>query len=117
MPVTVRKRPIILSIICVIGFIISAVQIILISYPGIRSIAKWYPIAYGLLTALRFMSLVGTWYMKKWGPELFVYTLLAKITIQVLVGDFTTAASVDAALCSLFSVFFLIYHKRMDRNL
>ena len=59
-----------ISIFCVIGFIISAVQIILISYPGIRNIAKWYPIVYGLLTALRFMSLVGaspTWKSSKCG--------------------------------------------------
>lgn len=117
MSATVRKRPIIVSILCVVGFCISAGQIILISYPGIREIAKWYPIVYGLLTALRFISLVGVWHMKKWGAELFAYTLLTKIAMQVLMGDFTAAAAGDAFLSFIVAVVFMLFHRRMDRNL
>lgn len=117
MSATVRKRPIIVSILCVLGFCISAGQIILISYPGIRAIAKWYPIVYGMLTALRFISLVGAWHMKKWGAELFTYALLAKISIQVMMGDFTATAAADAFLSFIFAVVFMLLYKRMDRNL
>jgi hypothetical protein len=117
MTVAVRKRPIVISIFAVTGFIISACQIVLISYPGIRDIASWYPIVYGLLTALRFMSLVGVWHMKKWGAEVFLYALLAKISIQVAVNDLTMLAVFDTILSVIFAVVFMLYYRRMDRNL
>lgn len=113
----IRKRPIIISIFGVVGFIVSAFQIILISYPGIRKIAAWYPIVYGFFTALRFVSLVGVWRMKKWGAELFVYTLLLKIAVQVLMNDFTTLAMLDMLISIVFSIVFMVFYKRMDRNL
>ena len=117
MPGFVVKRPKVISIFCVVGFVISAFQIILISYPGIRNIAQWYPIVYGLLTALRFMSLVGTWHMKKWGAELFTYTILAKIAIQVFVGDFGGTSLADTCIAIVFSIVFMSFHRRMDRIL
>jgi hypothetical protein len=117
MPITIRKRPIIISFCCVLGFIISAGQIILISAPSISAIAGWYPIVYGLLTALRFMALVGTWHMKKWGAEIFTYTVLAKITVQVALGDFSGGSVLDAIFAGIFAVIFMLYYRRMDRNL
>ncbi|HTL82375.1 MAG TPA: hypothetical protein VL651_11755 [Bacteroidia bacterium] len=112
-----RKRPIIISMFCVVGFIVSAFQIILISYPGIRGIAKWYPIVYGFLTAFRFMATVGVWHMKKWGAELFTYVTLFKILVLVLVDDFTMLAKLDAFVSVIFSVIFMLFYKRMSRNL
>lgn len=100
-----------------VGFVISAFQIILISYPGIRSIAKWYPIVYGTMTALRFMATVGVWHMKKWGAELFVYITLTKIIILQLFGDLTALGIADAVVSIIFSIIFMIFYKRMDRNL
>lgn len=113
----IRKRPVIISMFCVVGFIVSAFQIILISYPGIRDIAKWYPIVYGLMTAIRFMATVGVWHMKKWGAEVFAYVTLFKIMILVLVGDFTALGKVDAFLSVIFSIVFMIYYRKMSRNL
>ncbi|HLG02800.1 MAG TPA: hypothetical protein VI731_04340 [Bacteroidia bacterium] len=114
---TTRKRPIIISIFAVTGFIISAFQIILISYPGLREIEKWYPVVYGLLTAFRFIALVGVWHMKKWGAELFAYSLLGKIAVQIGVNDFTMLATIDTILSAVFAIVFMCFWKRMDRNL
>lgn len=111
------KRPTIISILGVIGFIFSAGQIIFISAPGIRDIGGWYPMLYGSIIALRFISLVGVWYMKKWGAELFAYVTIAKISVQVLVGDFGLASGIDAALSVAFSVVFLSFYRRMGRDL
>lgn len=113
----VRKRPLIISILAVIGFIITAGQIIMISYPGIRIISKWYPVVYGMVIAMRFFSLVGIWHMKKWGAELFAYTLLLKIIIQISFGDFKGASLFDISLMTPFAIIFLLYHRRMERNL
>ena len=117
MSATVRKRPIVISIICVLGFIVSAGQIIAFSYPGIRAVGKWYPVVYGFLVAFRFMSLVGIWHMKKWGAELFAYAVLVKFIIQMLVGDLTAVSMGDLSLATGFAVIFLSFHGRMDKNL
>jgi len=117
METTIRKRPRVLAILCVTGFIISAVQILLISYPGIRDIAKWYPMLYGMIVALRFISLVGIWHMKKWGMELFIYVLLAKIIVQLLMSDLSQVAKLDIFVSAVFALVFFLFYKRMDRNL
>lgn len=113
----VRKRPRVISILGVYGFIVTAGQIIMISYPGIRAISKWYPVIYGLIIALRFFSLVGVWHMKKWGAELFAYTLLAKLIVQIAVGDFKGMSVVDISSMMPIAVVFLFFHSKMERNL
>jgi hypothetical protein len=112
-----RKRPKLISIFGVKWFVISAGQIIAISAPGIRDVAIWYPMVYGTLIALRFISVVGIWHLKKWGVELFVYSTLLKIIVQVLVGDFTGASIADAVLFILGAIVFASYYKKMERNL
>jgi len=112
-----RKRPRIVSILCVIGFIFCSGQIITISAPSIRNVAIWYPIIYGMIVSLRFISLVGVWHMKKWGAELFTYATIVKIIIQVLLNDFTTVGKGDAFFSVMMSVVFMVFYKRMGRNL
>jgi len=117
MSTAIGKRPKVISILGVVGFIFSAGQIIAISAPGIRDVGGWYPMLYGSIIALRFISLVGVWYMKKWGAELFAYITLTKIMVQVLVGDFGGASGIDAFFSVAFSVVFLSFYKRMGRDL
>ena len=115
--VALRKRPVVISILGVIGFIVSACQIIFISAPGIRDVGGWYPILYGSIIALRFISIVGVWHMKKWGAELFAYITLLKIAVQVLVGDFGAGVIADTIVSIAFSVVFLFFYRRMGRDL
>lgn len=117
MSITLRKRPKIIGILGVIGFIFSAGQIIAISAPGIRDVGGWYPMLYGSIIALRFISLVGVWYMKKWGAELFAYITIAKIGVQLLVGDFGFASGIDAGFSVVFAIVFMCYYRRMGRDL
>ncbi|MEO5645580.1 MAG: hypothetical protein ABIQ40_02940 [Bacteroidia bacterium] len=117
MSIAIGKRPKIISILSVVGFIFSAGQIIAISAPAIRDVGGWYPMLYGSIIALRFISLVGVWYMKKWGAELFAYVTITKIAVQVLVGDFGLASGVDAFFSVVFAIVFLCFYKRMGRDL
>ncbi len=117
MPLAIRKRPRIISTLAVIGFIFSACQIITISAPSIRDVAVWYPIIYGMIVSLRFISLVGVWHMKKWGAELFAYSTIIKIITQVLVNDFGMMGKVDAFLSVAFSIVFMFYYRKMAKNL
>ena len=100
----IRKRPKIISILGVIGFIFSAGQIIAISAPDIRAVASWYPILYGSIISLRFISIVGVWHMKKWGAELFAYITLFKIIVQTLVDDFGMFGKIDAFVSVAFGL-------------
>ncbi|CAN5231139.1 hypothetical protein BH09BAC5_BH09BAC5_18030 [soil metagenome] len=113
----VRKRPKIISILAVIGFIFSSGQIITISAPSIRDVAGWYPILYGSIIAMRFISLVGVWHMKKWGVELFAYVTIVKIIVQVLLGDFTTATGFDTFVSVAFAIIFATQYRKMGRDL
>lgn len=117
MSTILRKRPKAISILAVIGFIFSAGQIIAISAPGIRDVAGWYPMLYGSIIALRFISLVGVWHMKKWGAELFAYVTVAKILVQIMVDDFGGASGFDASVSISFAVVFLLFYHRMQRDL
>lgn len=113
----IRKRPKIISILGVIGFIFSAGQIIAISAPSIRDVASWYPILYGSIIAMRFISIVGVWHMKKWGAELFAYVTLFKIMVQTMVGDFGMFGKMDAFVSVAFAIVFMCFYKRMGRDL
>lgn len=113
----IRKRPRIISILGVVGFIFSAGQIIAISAPSIRDVATWYPIVYGMIIALRFISIVGVWHMKKWGAELFAYITIVKIAVQTLLNDFGMFGKIDAVVSIAFAIVFLSFYKRMERGL
>jgi hypothetical protein len=117
MSVRIRKRPLIISILAVAGFIASAFQIIAISAPSIRDVAIWYPILYGSIISLRFISLVGVWHMKKWGAELFLYSTLAKLIVQIGVGDFGFWTGIGAFFAVVYALVFLSFYKRMGRDL
>ncbi len=117
MSTVINKRPKIISILGVTGFIFSAGQIIAISAPGIRDVGGWYPMLYGSIIALRFISLVGVWYMKKWGAELFAYITIAKIGVQLLVGDFGFSSGIDAVFSVAFSIVFMCFYRRMGSDL
>ncbi len=113
----IRKRPRIISILGVVGFIVSAGQIIAISAPSIRDVASWYPIVYGMIISLRFISIVGVWHMKKWGAELFTYVTIIKILAQTLLNDFGMVSRGDAIISIVFSIVLMSFYKRMDRGL
>ncbi len=113
----IRKRPRIISILGVVGFIFSAGQIIAISAPSIRDVANWYPIVYGMIISLRFISIVGVWHMKKWGAELFAYITIVKIAVQTLLNDFGMFGKIDAVVSIAFAIVFISFYKRMEKGL
>ena len=113
----IHDRPKIISILGVVGFVFSAGQIIAISAPSIRDVASWYPILFGSIICLRFISMIGVWHMKKWGAELFTYVSLTKIIIQLLVDDFGLSAKIDCGFSIVFIITFLFYYKKMARGL
>lgn len=110
----INKRPKLLSIVCVLGFIWIVFSFPAVFSPYMKKLGSWYPAILGLIVAANFISLIGVWHMKRWGVHLFVISFFTKEILQVLINDlnyFGISASI------IFIVIMLLFYKRMDLNL
>jgi hypothetical protein len=109
-----RKRPVLLSIVTITGFIFTVFQFCIMMMPSIRKVGLFAPALYGLLVTITFIALIGIWHMKRWGVEMLLYVAFAKALYLSLINEL-----------SFSGIFFLVlliagslpYYKRMDRNL
>lgn len=110
----IRKRPVVLSIVCILGFIWIVFSFPAVFSPSVKKLGDWYPALFGLIVAASFISYIGAWYMKRWGVNLFIITFFIKEIILIFIDDVSYVGI-------LFSVFFissmLSFYKRMDTNL
>lgn len=108
------KRPGLISVVCILGFIWIVFSFPSVFSPTIKKMGDWYPALFGLIVTSSFISYIGVWHMKRWGVQLFIITFFVKETILILVNDLSYVGVV-------FSLFFLIsmiaFYKRMDLNL
>lgn len=112
-----RKRPIILSVICIIGFLW-----IVFTFPGMfspatKKLGDWVPAVYGLIIALSFISFIGVWNMKRWGVEMYIGVFFAKQVFFLLTNQMEISAVIGAVFSVWFIITFLFYYKRMSLNL
>jgi hypothetical protein len=85
--------------------------------PSIKKLGVFIPAVYGLIIAATFISLIGVWHMKRWGPELYVLTFCGKILFLLLTNTFGLSSIVGIIFSLWFIAMFLLYYKRMDINL
>ncbi len=111
------KRPFIISLICSLGFAGAFFSFIYVFSPGLKKAHELLPAFVGLVVALRFISFVGVWYMKKWGVELFALTYFIFLLLNIFLDE---AYSVNY-FGLIFSTWFLIhlpfYYKKMTGDL
>lgn len=108
------KRPKILKIVCILGFIWIVFSFPAVFSPAVKKMGDWFPAIFGLIVAASFISYIGLWHMKQWGARLFIITFFIKQLILLLVNDISYAGIVFSAL---FIIPMLIYYRRMDLNL
>jgi len=115
------KRPILISIICVIGFIgsiltpfglltssLSPVSTVTPSVP----FPTWYIVVSLLLALVYLYGLIEIWKMKKRGIELYTMTAI----IEYIIGFTFGFASVIALVISVIAIGLIwIYYKRMTQ--
>jgi len=117
------KRPVIVSIVCIIGLVMVLFSFIYAFSPTVKKIGEFYPALYSLVICLEFIACIGIWYMKKWSVHLFVIALSGKETLLLFMNDFN-----NTGVGFILSMFFLVlsfiilivllfYYKRMDINL
>ena len=114
METVVRKRPGLITTVCVLGYIWIIFSFPAVFSPSIKKLGDWYPALFGLLVASTFISYIGVWHMKRWGVQLFIIAFFMKEILLILINDVSYIGIV-------FSIFFIssmvAFYKRMDANL
>ena len=108
------KRPALIKIICIMGFIWIVFSFPSVFSPAIKKMGDWYPALFGLIVAASFISYIGVWHMKRWGVHLFIIIFFLKEILLVLVNDVNY---IGIALSFFFLFTMLRFYKRMDLNL
>jgi hypothetical protein len=111
-----KKRPVVVTIFSIIGWIMVILNFLIAFSPSIKKINEFYPALFSLVMCLQFISLVGIWYMKRWGVELFVVSFFAKDILSVIMNDFSVT-SLSFIISVILIVVLLFFYKGMDRNL
>ncbi|MES2140698.1 MAG: hypothetical protein V4511_13400 [Bacteroidota bacterium] len=110
----IRKRPKLLTFVCVLGFTWIVFSFPAVFSPSVKKLGDWYPALFGLIVAVSFISYIGVWHMKRWGVSVFIVTFFVKEIILILINDINYIGIVFSALFITIMVFF---YKRMDVNL
>lgn len=103
-----------LKIFAIIGLVMVVISIPSIFSPFIKKLGTFYPLLFGSLVSLRFMALIGVWYMKKWGPILFLLVFLVFEITSMMVG---ISREIEFPVSAVLCLVFLRYVPRMDDNL
>lgn len=111
------KRPRIISLICIVGYLSVVVAFPQVFSPSIKKLGVLVPAIYGLLVAAQFISCVGIWYFKQWGVQLYVLTFFAK-TLFFMLSQQTGISFYTGMIVSVVFVIILLRHyPRMNPNL
>jgi hypothetical protein len=111
------KRPLIITIICIIGFLWVVLTFPGVFSPSVKKLGVFMPAIYGLIVAATFISFIGVWHMKRWGTELYALSFFSKILFFVLTKSFELTSVLGIVFSVWFIITYLVYYRRMDINL
>jgi uncharacterized membrane protein len=111
------KRPLILSIICVIGFLWVVVTFPGVFSPSVKKLGVFMPAIYGLIVAATFISFIGVWHLKRWGMELYALSFFSKMAFFILTKSFEMTSIIGIVFSVWFMTTYLFFYKKMDVNL
>jgi hypothetical protein len=111
---TLRIRPKIISIFCVLGYLMVIISVPAVFSPVIKRMGDWYPALFGLFVALNFIAYIGIWHLKKWGVLLLAFTFFAEQSTAVLLDRF---GIISCILGTASIIVFSFFYTRMSDNL
>jgi|ERR1043166_4661226 hypothetical protein len=105
-----HKRPVAITIICIIGFIGAALTVPLIFSQTARSIGPWYPPLLAVSAVIGLACMIGLWMMRRWA--VYTYTAFAAINqvIMIATGIWNPVALIIPAI---IIVIMFVYLGRM----
>src|SRR3954463_5569546 len=101
------KRPKIISIICIIGYLTIVFTFPQVFSPSIKKLGVFMPAIYGILVASNFIACVGLWYYKQWGVQLYLLSFFTKTIFFILIHQFSGSSYLGTFL-SIISIFILL---------
>lgn len=107
----IRKRPLIISIICIIGFVGGISAIPMAFSPQAVAISHVYPPFLLLSAALGIVCFAGLWKMRRW--SVIAYTFLAGVS-QVTLFALGTWSITALVVPGLIIAICLAYYKSME---
>ena len=111
------KRPLIITIVCVAGYLAVLFTFPQIFSPAIKKMGLWVPALYGVMVAAHFISCVGIWYLKQWGVELYVVAFFAKSLFFIITAQTGVMFYFSTSLTVVFIVILLRFYPKMNPNL
>lgn len=119
------KRPWYISIFCITGWFWLFVIFPSVFSPETKKIHLLLPSLYTIIIAFLFIALVGVWYLKKWGLEMFFVFLFFKTFLDNLViNNRNSGESIHLSISAGFLFFFIyglvitiIFYNKMQREL
>jgi hypothetical protein len=111
------KRPKIISLICIIGFISVIFTFPAVFSPSVKKIGDLIPALYGFIVACSFISYIGLWHMKQWGVQLFFFIFFLKTLFLILINDLGGGTIIGIVLSVTFGIILLRFYPKMDINL
>ena len=98
----ITKRPLSISIICVLGFIASlfAIAQTLMFFPSI--VGVWVPFLVVIASFVTMINLSGLWLMKRWAAYTFVSFFVINQFLLVILGAWRISSFISPAIATLF---------------
>ncbi|MES2591276.1 MAG: hypothetical protein V4608_05280 [Bacteroidota bacterium] len=110
----IRKRPKLITAVCVLGFIWIVFSFPAVFSPSVKKLGDWYPALYGLIVAFSFIAYIGVWHMKRWGVHLFIITFFIKEMLLIFINDLNY---IGLSISAFFIIVMVYFYKKMDVNL
>jgi uncharacterized membrane protein (DUF2068 family) len=111
------KRPVIISIICILGYITVLFTFPQVFSPSIKRLGLFMPAIYGIIVSAQFIGCVGLWYFKRWGAELYVTGFFLKVLFHLFTDTAGGGLILSAVVNLVFFIFLLKHYPRMNPNL
>jgi hypothetical protein len=108
------QRPTILSVVCIISFAYAVLGFPTIFSPFIKKQGDFFPAFTGILISLEFIAVVGVWYMKKWGVQMYLITAILNQSLLIYIDNWLAYKVILPIVFICLSSYF---YKKMDRNL
>jgi hypothetical protein len=110
----VIQRPTILTVICIVSFVYAVIYFPTIFSPFIKKQGNFFPALTGILISLEFISVVGVWYMKKWGLRIYLLTAMINQSLMIYLDNWSVF---KIALSLIFILITGYFYRKMDDNL
>lgn len=109
-PVVEHKRPVLITIFCVLGFFAVIAGAILGLTETAREVGEWYPPFLWLGAVVHTVAYIGLWRMKGWAPILMLVMFLATQGVLYGMNKWTPTSLGNGVIVAIT----LMYMKKMD---